>query len=72
MSNSVRMRTCSRELCTLHLNGMPMIQSFRVSIPFRIESIVQAITHYIEGEDRDTPLPLKRRGFLGQLAQRRA
>jgi hypothetical protein len=72
MHTSMRIWTCSRELCTLHLNGMPMIQSLRVSIPFRIESIVQAITHYIEGEDRDTPLPLKWRGFLGQLAQRRA
>src|SRR5919108_5501601 len=50
-SNSVRMRTCSRELCTLHCNGMPMIQSLRISILFRIESIVQPIAHHIEGED---------------------
>src|SRR5215813_410987 len=70
MNNSMRIRTCSSELCALHLNGMPMIQSLRISILFRIESIVQPIAHHIEGEDGHKDSQPGPPGHPGCLAQK--
>src|SRR5438128_9347967 len=70
MHTSMRIRTCSSELCALHPNGMTMIQSLRISILFRIERIVQPIAHHIEGEDCYKDSQPGPPGHPGRLAQK--